>query len=108
MNGNGGFLVRHRKNWETPFKQEQSVDVLYKGHWVGRKVIDLLVDDRLAVELESMRLVSGANKARAIAQSKATEKTSMLINFRNVCDNAAMEPKSGTQETVRLRHPLNP
>lgn len=67
-----------------PFKQEQSVDVLYKGHWVGRKEIDLLVDDSLAVELKSTGSASDNQKAKTIAQSNAAEKTSMLIHFRNV------------------------
>ena len=76
---------------KIPFKQEQSVDVLYKGHWVGRKEIDLLVDNRLAVELKSTGSASDNHKAQAIAQSKAAEKASMLIHFRNVCDNNAMK-----------------
>lgn len=75
---------------KIPFKQEQSVDVLYKGHWVGRKEIDLLVDDRLAVELKSVKSATDINQAQAIAQSKAAGKTGMLINFRNVYDNGAM------------------
>lgn len=75
---------------KIPFKQEQSVDLLYKGHWVGRKEIDLLVDDRLAVELKSVGSASGINKAQAIAHSNAAKKPGMLINFRNVCCNGAM------------------
>ena len=76
---------------KIPFKQEQSVDVLYKGHWVERKEIDLLADDRLAVELKSTGSASDNHKAQAIAQSKAAEKSTMLIHFRNVYDNNAMK-----------------
>ena len=65
--------------------------MLYKGHWVGRKEIDLLVDDHLAMELKSTGLTSDNHKAQGIAQSKAAEKTSMLIHFRNVFGNNAMK-----------------
>ena len=75
---------------KIPFKQEESTDVLYKGHWVGRKEIDLLVNDRLAVEFKSVGSASDVNKAQAIAQSNAAEKPGMLINFRNVYGNGAM------------------
>ena len=80
---------------KIPFKQEQSVDVLYKDHWVGRKVIDPLVDDRLALELKAVGAAGNPHKAEAIARSKAAGKTGMLINFRNVYDNGAMTLKFG-------------
>ena len=71
------------------FQQEQSVDVTYKGQWVGRKVMDLAVE-RCVDELKSIGSLTSSNQAQAISQGDAAKMTTMLINFRNTHEEDPM------------------
>lgn len=63
--------------WEVPF----AVD--YKGHDVGGGRLDLLVDDRLVVEVKAVQEILPLHLAQTISYLKANRLTlGLIINFR--------------------------
>jgi GxxExxY protein len=68
---------------KIPFERQRPTKVEYKGTYVGEGRLDLLVDDRLIVELKAVRDVTPTHKAIVISYLKATERTlALLINFK--------------------------
>ena len=58
------------------------MSVLYKGEIVGDMLADLIVEDRVIVELKSVKDLTGIHKAQLIAYLKVARiKTGLLINF---------------------------
>ena len=65
-----------------PFDPQHYVDVHYKGLCVGQGHLDLLVDDRLIVELKAVRTVPSQDVARVISYLKATGlELALILNF---------------------------
>jgi GxxExxY protein len=59
-----------------------TVDVIYKGKIIGATRIDLLVDDRLIVELKACDNLTTIHRAQCITYLSVTGKTvALLINF---------------------------
>jgi len=66
-----------------PFKLEQPMPVAYKGVRLdcGYRM-DVLVDDRLILELKAVEAVNGIHKAQLLTYMKLSGiKTGLLINF---------------------------
>ncbi len=64
------------------FEKQKRMSVLYKGEIVGDMLADLLVEDRVIVELKSVKDLTGIHKAQLIAYLKVARiKTGLLINF---------------------------
>jgi GxxExxY protein len=62
--------------------KEKSIQVYYNGHVVGEYVADILVDDRVILELKSVKELHPAHEAQVINYLKATGlEVGMLINF---------------------------
>ena len=58
------------------------VDVKYRGCRVGQHRIDLLVDDKVVVELKSVEALASAHKAQLRSTLKAADKRiGLLLNF---------------------------
>jgi GxxExxY protein len=65
-----------------PFQRQQAILVCYKGHDVGQGRLDLLVDDRLIVELKATDALLPVHKVQVISYLKATGlNLGLLINF---------------------------
>jgi GxxExxY protein len=65
-----------------PYQRQRPVKVEYKGEYVGEGRIDLLIDDRLIVELKAVRAIPAIDKARVISYLKATDRhLALMINF---------------------------
>ncbi|MEP6921291.1 MAG: GxxExxY protein [bacterium] len=65
-----------------PFESEVILPVSYKGHPLGRRKLDLLVDQRLVVELKAVDSLSPIHTAQLIAYLRLTGKRlGLLINF---------------------------
>jgi GxxExxY protein len=65
-----------------PFQRERRVLVDYKGFVVGEGFIDLLVGDRVVVELKAVKALAPIHDAQAISYLKAAElELALLINF---------------------------
>lgn len=68
---------------KIPFERQRPAKVEYKGEYVGEGRLDLLVDDRLIVELKAVREVAPIHRAIVLSYLKATEKSlALLINFK--------------------------
>lgn len=68
---------------KVPFERQRPAKVEYKGVYVGEGRLDLLVDDRLIVELKAVREVAPIHKAVVVSYLKATGRTlALLINFK--------------------------
>lgn len=65
-----------------PFQSEVILPVMYKGHPLGTRRIDLLVDKSLIVELKSVEALSPIHTAQLISYLRLTGKQlGLLINF---------------------------
>jgi GxxExxY protein len=65
-----------------PFARQSSVQVRYKGRIVGDARIDLLVADRLIVELKAIEQIAPIHLAQAMSYLKATRlPLALLVNF---------------------------
>ncbi len=66
-----------------PFERQKPTKVEYKGEYVGEGRLDLLVNDRLVVELKAVREVAPIHTAIVLSCLKATGKRlALLINFK--------------------------
>jgi GxxExxY protein len=67
---------------DIPFQREVPVLIRYKGSVVGRGAIDLLVDNRLVVELKAVETLAPIHVAQTISYLKATGlPLGLLITF---------------------------
>jgi GxxExxY protein len=67
-----------------PARSQAVFPVSYKGHSVGDYVADLLVDDRLIVELKCVDALSSEHMAQCINYLKASGiRIGLLINFQH-------------------------
>jgi GxxExxY protein len=65
-----------------PYSKQVDVPVLYKGKVIGKTRIDLLVVDRLIVELKACEELSGIHRAQCVTYLTVTGlEVSLLINF---------------------------
>ena len=65
-----------------PFERQKPTKVDYKGEYVGEGRLDLLVNDRLVVELKAVRELAPIHTAIVLSYLKATgRRLALLINF---------------------------
>jgi len=75
---------------------QYAIKVLYDGEIVGEYFTDILVDDKVIVEIKAVRSLSLENEAQLLNYLKATDKeVGLLLNFgpkpeikRKVFDNS--------------------
>ena len=64
------------------FQQQLQVQLTYSGHVVGVHRLDMLVDDKVVVELKAKEQISESDKATTLSYLKATSKSlALIINF---------------------------
>lgn len=67
---------------QIPFERQKRVRVDYKGDYVGEGRLDLLVGDRLVVELKAVKAFAPIDKAKLLSYLKASGRhLALLINF---------------------------
>ena len=66
------------------FARQMPVGVTYKGKTAGEARLDLLVDERLVVELEAVETLAPIHVAQVISYLKATKLTLGLLIAFNV------------------------
>lgn len=67
---------------QIPFERQKLVRVDYKGDYKGEGRLDLLVADRLVVELKAVKDFAPIHKAKVISYLKASGcHLALLINF---------------------------
>ena len=65
-----------------PYARQAFVGVFYKGNVVGQARFDLLVDDRLVVELKAVDGIAPIHTAQVLSYLKASKlRLGLLINF---------------------------
>ncbi|MCK6501842.1 GxxExxY protein [Myxococcota bacterium] len=66
-----------------PHRKQAPVEVYYKGVMVGFGKVDIVVGERLPVELKTVDQLHGAHRAQLISYLKALETPlGLLLNFR--------------------------
>ena len=67
---------------DIPFKRQYEVESTYKGRQVGMGRLDLIVGDKLIVELKAVDLLAPVHTAQVLSYLKATGfSLGLLINF---------------------------
>jgi len=67
---------------KIPFSRQPGVGISYKGRSVGKGKLDLLVGERLIVELKSVERLAPIHSAQMISYLRMTNRTlGLLINF---------------------------
>jgi GxxExxY protein len=62
--------------------EQQPLKVMFRGHLVGDFYPDLLVEDRLIIELKALKALTTEHEAQLINYLKATGiKVGLLVNF---------------------------
>lgn len=65
-----------------PFKQQHRVGIVYKGRPVGKGKLDLLVGERLIIEIKAVERLAPIHSAQLISYLRMTKrKLGLLINF---------------------------
>jgi len=68
-----------------PFRRQVEMSVDYKGQKVGKGFIDVLVDERLILELKAVESLAPIHAAQALSYLRATRhRLALLINFNAV------------------------
>ena len=64
------------------FQQQGSLQVAYQGVVVGQFICDLVVDNRVIIELKACRAIEDAHQAQLLNYLKATGiRVGLLLNF---------------------------
>jgi len=80
------------------FRRQVAIDVLYTGARIGEARLDLLVEERLLVELKATDRFAPIHLAQVLSYLKATElRLGLLINFNVVA------LRQGIRRVVRSR-----
>ena len=67
-------------------KQQYPIKVYYKDEVVGDYVADLLIEDKIIVELKSIEKLAPVHEAQLLNYLKATGiKVGLLLNFSSTC-----------------------
>ncbi len=75
-------LSQELKVRQIPHVRQAVIHVSYKGNPVGEGKLDILVDNRLIVELKSVEVLAPIHKAQVISYLKTTGLfLGLLINF---------------------------
>ena len=83
------------KRYDILAVSQYSIKVFYEGKIVGEYFTDILIDDKVIVEIKAMRSLASENEAQLLNYLKATDKeVGLLLNFgpkpeikRKVFDN---------------------
>jgi GxxExxY protein len=97
------YLTLQQKGHEVV--AQRPIDVLFRGHLIGSFYADLLVDDRVMVEIKAIRSLAPEHMAQVINYLKATGiEVGLLINFgssrleyKRLTRHATLDPPAGSQ-----------
>jgi GxxExxY protein len=70
------------RNRKVQFEPQKSTEIKFKGEMVGLKFLDLLVDNKVVVEIKALSHLDSIHEAQLISYLKATKcEVGLLINF---------------------------
>jgi GxxExxY protein len=65
-----------------PFERQKTIQVVYKGRVVGKHRLDLVIDDKIILELKAVAGLNDVFKQQLLSYLKATGlRLGILINF---------------------------
>ncbi len=65
-----------------PFKRQRTIQIRYKGKVIGTHRLDLLVDDKIVLELKAVSSLNNFFKQQTLSYLRATNmRLGILINF---------------------------
>ena len=65
-----------------PFEQQKAMNVIYKGHLVGNYIADIIVDNKIILELKAIPFLTATNSAQIINYLTITGcNVGYLLNF---------------------------
>ena len=68
----------------VPFIRQKPVEVYYRGHLLGRQRLDIVVDEKVIVEVKAVEKFISVHEAQLIAYLQATGlRLGFLINFQS-------------------------
>ena len=77
-------LVRELGIRNIPYKQQARFDVVYKDAVVGEYIPDLVVHDKIIVEMKTIEFITEKNRSQILNYLKATGlKVGLVLNFGN-------------------------
>ncbi len=75
-------VVYELKNCQIPFEAQRTIDVIYKGQNLGTYRLDLIVDNKIILELKAVSDLNDVYKHQLLSYLKATNlRLGILINF---------------------------
>ena len=78
------LMVLFRRD-KIPAVQQAPINVCFEGEIVGNYVADILVDDKIILELKCVETITNVHRAQALNYLKATGKQlAIIINFAKV------------------------
>jgi GxxExxY protein len=65
-----------------PYERQKHINVIYKGHDIGDFIADIVVDDKIILELKAVTKLSPAHSAQLINYLAITQlQVGLLLNF---------------------------
>jgi GxxExxY protein len=78
------LMVLFRRD-EIPASQQALINVRFEGEIVGNYMADILVDEKIILELKCVEKITDVHRAQALNYLKATGKqVAIIINFAKV------------------------
>jgi len=78
-------LVYELKLRAIKVEKQKEIEVSYKNYLVGNYICDLLVENKIVVELKTLDKISNVHKAQILNYLKATNyEVGLIINFANL------------------------
>jgi GxxExxY protein len=89
------------RNGGVPFKRQIGIPLYYKGELLSEHRPDLVVDDRVVVEIKSIECFAPVHRAQMLTYLRVTELgVGLILNFNTDL------MKNGIQRVVRQRRPV--
>ena len=75
-------VIEELKKMKIKFASEKEIEILYDGKLIGKFILDLIVDDKIVLELKAVNETLNLFKAQLISYLKASPyKIGILANF---------------------------
>ncbi|MBL7161595.1 MAG: GxxExxY protein [Anaerolineales bacterium] len=67
---------------KIPFEQQKVINILYKGQSIGSYRLDLVIDNKIILELKAVSALNDLHKQQLLAYLKASNlRLGILVNF---------------------------
>lgn len=90
-------VIRELKDSNIGFETEKTISIKYKDSYVGKQRLDLIIDNKVIVEIKATNFTHPLFDKQTLAYLKATDyKLALLVNFggdklivkRFICESA--------------------